>query len=80
MVAGSAQLLHQHIGGGGQQHAELVGPEIAATGAVDLKSVQFIDPALYLAASGCIAAWRTGSTLAIYSRVHVGYLPSSPVG
>jgi hypothetical protein len=35
-----AQLLHQHVGGGGQQDAELVGPEAAATGAVDLKIVQ----------------------------------------
>ncbi|MGA2084136.1 MAG: hypothetical protein ABSG60_01295, partial [Terracidiphilus sp.] len=25
-----AQLLHQHIGRGGQQHAELIGPETAA--------------------------------------------------
>ena len=25
-----AQLLHQHVGGGGQQHAELIGPELAA--------------------------------------------------
>ncbi len=30
------QLLHQHASGGGQQHPELVGPETAATGAVDL--------------------------------------------
>src|ERR1035437_6768682 len=45
-----AQLLHQHVGGGGQQYAELVGPEITATGAVDLKSVQFLDSVLYLAA------------------------------
>src|ERR1017187_9297466 len=45
-----AQLLHQHISGGGQQHAELVGPEIAATGAVDLQLVQFLDPVLDLTA------------------------------
>ena len=45
-----AQLLHQHVSGGGQQHAELVGPEITATGAVDLKSVQFLDSVLDLAA------------------------------
>src|SRR5271157_1432424 len=42
------QLLHQHISGGGQQHAELVGPEIAATGAVDLQLVQFFYPVLDL--------------------------------
>jgi hypothetical protein len=35
-----AQLLHQQVSGGGQQHPELVGPEIAATGAVDLQVVQ----------------------------------------
>jgi len=42
------QLLHQHVGGG-QQHAELVGPEITATGAIDLQRVQFFDPVLDLA-------------------------------
>ena len=31
-----AQLLHQHVGRRGQQHAELVGPEASATGAVDV--------------------------------------------
>jgi hypothetical protein len=31
-----AQLLQQYISGSGQQHAQLVSPEIAATGAVDL--------------------------------------------
>ncbi len=45
-----AQLLHQHVSGGGQQHPELVGPEIAATGAVDLQVVQFLDPVLDFAA------------------------------
>jgi hypothetical protein len=44
-----AQLLHQHLGRSGQQHAELIGPEVTATGAVDLKSVQFFDPVLDLA-------------------------------
>ena len=55
-----AQLLHQHVGRGGQQHAELVGPKPGppatglcrwggkptATGAIDLKSVQLLDPVL----------------------------------
>ena len=49
-AASQAQLLHQHVGGGGQQHAELVGPEIAATGAVDLQLVQLLDPVLDFAA------------------------------
>jgi hypothetical protein len=31
-----AQLLHQHVGRGGQQHAELVGPEAAAAGSADV--------------------------------------------
>jgi len=43
-------VLHQHISCGGQQHAELVGPETAATGAVDLQGVQFFDPVLDFAA------------------------------
>jgi len=37
-----AQLLHQNIRGGGEQDAELVGPEAGATGAVDLELVQFL--------------------------------------
>src|SRR5271166_7101393 len=40
------QLLQQDVCGCGQQNAELVGPEIAATGAVDLKLVQFFYPIL----------------------------------
>ena len=32
-----AQLLHQNIRGGGEQDAELVGPEAGATGAIDLE-------------------------------------------
>src|SRR5271156_7071734 len=40
-----AQFLQQHVGGRRQQHAELIGPEIGATGAVDLESlVQLLDP------------------------------------
>ena len=37
--AGGAQpeFLHQHVGGGGEQNAQLIGPEAAATGAVDLE-------------------------------------------
>jgi hypothetical protein len=31
-AARKAQLLHQHVGRGGQQHSELVGPEAAAAG------------------------------------------------
>src|SRR5664279_4829840 len=43
-------LLHQDVCGCGQQNAELVSPEVAATGAVDLKIVQFFYPILYFAA------------------------------
>ena len=39
-------LLHQYVSGSGQQDAELVGPEVAATGAVNLEIVQFFDPIL----------------------------------
>lgn len=45
-----AQLLHQHVGCDGQQHAELIGPEMDGTGAVDLKNVRFLDPVLDFAA------------------------------
>src|ERR1039457_2750311 len=45
-----AQLLHQDICGGGEQDAELVGPEAGATGAVDLKVVQFLDAVFDVAA------------------------------
>jgi hypothetical protein len=39
-----AKLLHQHIGGGGEQHSQLVGEEVRATGAVDLQSMmQFFE-------------------------------------
>ena len=34
-----AQLLHQHVGRGSQQHTELIGPETTATGAIDLQRV-----------------------------------------
>ena len=41
-VRGSqTQLLHQYVRGSGEQDAELVGPEVAAAGAVDLEIVQF---------------------------------------
>jgi hypothetical protein len=44
-----AQLLHQDVCGGGQQDTKLVRPEVAATGAIDLKIVQFFYPILDLA-------------------------------
>src|ERR1039458_2955864 len=47
-----AQLLHQHIGGGGEQHAQLVGEEVRTAGAVDLQPmVQFFDAVLDLTPS-----------------------------
>jgi len=40
-----AQFLQQDKGSRAEQHPELIGPEIGATGAVDLESlVQFLDP------------------------------------
>src|SRR5258708_15967283 len=45
-----AQLLHQYIGGSGEQNAELVGPEAGATGAVDFEVVQFLDAVFYVTA------------------------------
>jgi hypothetical protein len=49
-AAPQAQLLHQDIGGVGQQDTELVGPETGATGAVDLEVVQFLDAILNITA------------------------------
>src|SRR5512139_3899425 len=42
-----AQLLHEDVGGGGEEDAELVGEEARAAGAVDLEAVvQLLDPVL----------------------------------
>jgi len=43
------QLLHEDIGGGGEQDPKLVGPEAGATGPVDLQAVmEFLDAVLDL--------------------------------
>src|SRR5439155_24225457 len=48
---GAAHLLEQHIGGGAEQHAQLIGPEPRAAGAIDLDPVmELLDPVLELAA------------------------------
>jgi hypothetical protein len=54
-----AQLLHENVGSGCQQHLELVGPKPAATGAVDLQRMQFFysvlpGKGLAVSASGAI--------------------------
>ena len=41
------QLLHQHIGGGREQCAHLVGPETRATGAIDRQTVQQLLDAVF---------------------------------
>ncbi|HWF97753.1 MAG TPA: hypothetical protein VN691_01090, partial [Steroidobacteraceae bacterium] len=47
-----AQLLHQDISGGSDEHAKLVGEEARAAGAVDLKAVvKLLDPVLDLTAT-----------------------------
>ena len=64
---GSAQLLHEHIGGCGEQHTQLIGPEVGAAGAVDLQSImQLFDAILDFAASR--SAKRTTSALMITRR------------
>ena len=46
-----SQFLHQDVGGGGHQDPQLVGPEAATAGAVDLQTVeQFLDAVLDVAA------------------------------
>ena len=34
------EFLHQHVGGGGEQHAQLIGPEATAARAVDLQAIE----------------------------------------
>src|SRR5947209_19514630 len=39
------EFLHEHVRGGGEEHAQLIGPEATAAGASDLESVvEFLDP------------------------------------
>ena len=46
-----AEFLHQHVGGGGEEHAQLIGPEATAARAVDLQAIeQFLDAVLDVAA------------------------------
>src|SRR6266496_4644575 len=45
------EFLHQHIRGGGEEHAQLIGPEATAARASDLESVvEFLDPIFDVAA------------------------------
>ena len=40
-----AEFLHEHVRGGGEEHAQLIGPEATAAGPVDLEPVvEFLDP------------------------------------
>ena len=44
------QFLHQDKGGGGQEHAQLIGPEATAARAPDLETVmEFLDPVFNVA-------------------------------
>ena len=45
------EFLHQHVGGGGEEHAQLIGPEATAARAVDLQAIeQLLDPIFDVAA------------------------------
>jgi len=45
------EFLHEHVRGGGEEHAQLIGPEATAAGASDLESVvEFLDPIFNVAA------------------------------
>ena len=45
------EFLQEHVGGGGEVHAQLIGPEATATRAVDLQAIeQLLDPILDVAA------------------------------
>jgi len=49
-TGGQAQLLHQYIGGGGEEYAQLVGEQARAAGAVDFQpTMQLFDPVLHFA-------------------------------
>src|SRR5438093_9567231 len=47
---GESQLLKEYVGGGGQLHAQLVGAELGAAGAVEGDVEQLLDAVLNLAA------------------------------
>src|SRR6266542_3896447 len=45
------EFLHEHVRGGGEEHAQLIGPEATAAGASDLEAVvEFLDPIFNVAA------------------------------
>ena len=47
------EFLHEHVRGGGEEHAQLIGPEATAACASDLESVvEFLDPIFNLVGSG----------------------------
>ena len=55
------EFLHQHVGGGGEEHAQLIGPEATAARAVDLQAIeQFLDAVLDVAA-GAVDPFIEGS-------------------
>src|SRR6266403_63828 len=50
--AAPPEFLHEHVRGGGEEHAQLIGPEATAARASDLESVvEFLDPIFDVAAS-----------------------------
>lgn len=56
------QLLQQDIGGGGQQHAQLVGEEARAARAVDLEAMmEFLEPVSRSRRAGCRAVRRAAA-------------------
>ena len=55
------EFLQEHVRGGGQEHAQLIGPEATATRAPDLEPVvEFLDPIFDVAASTVDLSVRQG--------------------
>ena len=76
----ASQLLHEHVGGGGQQHPQLIGQEARAAGAVDLKPVmQFFYAVLDVGAGAVdLLVQPPGSALEIgddEARIHLRLAP-----
>jgi hypothetical protein len=60
-----SEFLHEHVRCGGEEHAQLIGPEATAARAPDLESVvEFLDPILDIAARSRRVRTRSEASVA----------------
>jgi hypothetical protein len=69
-TSAQTQFLHQYVSGGGQQHPQLVGPEVTAAGAVDLQIVQLFNSVLDLAPLPYVEVWPQQEEERSHRRAH----------